>query len=196
MTTPQPVHEYDAIVLAGGLATRLGGVDKTGLDVGGTPILERVTGGLADARAVVVVGPEVRGGPVLALAAGVARTQAPIVVTVAGDQPFVAGAVPHLLTALAGTALALSAWAAPGEGHDVAVLVADGHTQYLAAAWRRPALLAALARFDELAGLPVRLLFDGADAVAVPDTGGWSRDVDTAADLAEVRRLVARDAEA
>lgn len=166
-------------MLAGGLATRLGGIDKTGLDVGGTPILDRVTSGLVDARAVVVVGPEVRGGPVVALAAGLARTQAAVVVTLAGDQPFVAGAVPGLVAALV----------APGAGTDAAVLVADGRTQYLAAAWRRDALVGALARFDDLVGLPVRLLFDGADVVTVADTGGWSRDVDTEADLAAVRRL-------
>lgn len=174
MTIPaRPRIEYDAIVLAGGLATRLGGIDKTSLDVGGTSILDRVTGGLADAHAVIVVGPEVRGGPSVALAAGLERTLAPAVVTLAGDQPFVAAAVPALLAALA--------------GHDVAVLTADGHTQYLAAAWRRDALAGALAAIDDLIGVPVRALFDDADVVEVADEQGWSQDVDTLADLAEAR---------
>lgn len=173
---------YDAIVLAGGLATRLGGVDKTALEVGGTPILERVTDGLTAADAVAVVGPEVRGGPCAALAAGLARTHAPVVLTLAGDQPFVAGAVPTLLAALG--------------GHDVAVLTAEGHVQLLAAAWRRTALATALettrARRGDLVGTPVRALFEAVDVVEVADDVGWSRDVDTAADLEEVRRSLAR----
>lgn len=177
-TEPRPPIEYDAIVLAGGLATRLGGIDKTALEVGGTPILDRITGGLAGAHAVVVVGPEVRGGPSVALAAGLERTLAPTVVTLAGDQPFVAGAVPALLGAL--------------PGHDVAVLTSEGYVQYLAAAWRRDVLAAALARVGDLIGAPVRLLFGGLDVVEVADTAGWSQDVDTLADLAEARASARR----
>ena len=167
-------------MLAGGLATRLGGIDKTALEIDGLPILERITGGLADAGAVVVVGPEVRGGPALAMAAGLERTTAARVVTLAGDQPFVAAAVPALLTAL--------------DGHDAAVLTAEGHLQYLAAAWRRDALDAALAAIDDLIGWPVRRLFDDVDVVEVLDEAGWSRDVDTAADLVELRAAAAAQA--
>ncbi|MBT2472738.1 NTP transferase domain-containing protein, partial [Streptomyces sp. ISL-66] len=47
---------YDAIVLAGGAARRLGGADKPGLLVGGRPLLDRVLDACADARTTVVVG--------------------------------------------------------------------------------------------------------------------------------------------
>ncbi|MCW2606336.1 MAG: molybdopterin-guanine dinucleotide biosynthesis protein, partial [Frankiales bacterium] len=49
---------YDAVVLAGGSGRRLGGVDKPGLLVDGTSLLDRVLGAVARAGTVVVVGPE------------------------------------------------------------------------------------------------------------------------------------------
>ncbi|MER7516789.1 DUF6457 domain-containing protein [Streptomyces sp. NPDC126499] len=83
---------YDAIVLAGGAARRLGGADKPGVRVGGRPLLDRVLEGCRDARRTIVVA-EPRatarpvewtredppgGGPVAALAAGLRRlTTAP-----------------------------------------------------------------------------------------------------------------------
>ncbi|GAB3898809.1 hypothetical protein GCM10027612_57670 [Microbispora bryophytorum subsp. camponoti] len=48
---------YDAVILAGGRAERLGGADKPGALVGGLPLVERVVAAVRDARAVVVVGP-------------------------------------------------------------------------------------------------------------------------------------------
>ncbi|MFG3347695.1 DUF6457 domain-containing protein [Streptomyces sp. NPDC048018] len=78
---------YDAIVLAGGAARRLGGADKPGVRVGGRPLLDRVLAGCRDAgRTVVVAEPRATarpvewtreeppgGGPVAALAAGLGR---------------------------------------------------------------------------------------------------------------------------
>ncbi|MGW2299809.1 NTP transferase domain-containing protein [Streptomyces sp. NPDC001809] len=80
MTTP-----YDAVVLAGGAARRLGGADKPGVRVGGRPLLDRVLAACRGAERTVVVGaprPTVRpvrwtredppgGGPLAALDAGV-----------------------------------------------------------------------------------------------------------------------------
>lgn len=51
---------YDAIVLAGGAAKRLGGADKPGVLVGGRALLDRVLGACAGAGTTVVVG---EGGP-------------------------------------------------------------------------------------------------------------------------------------
>lgn len=76
---------HDAVVLAGGAARRLGGVDKPGVRVGGRPLLDRVLAACAGARRTVVVGdprPTVRpvrwtreerarSGPLAALDAGV-----------------------------------------------------------------------------------------------------------------------------
>ncbi|MFF1746700.1 NTP transferase domain-containing protein, partial [Streptomyces mirabilis] len=53
--TPGPAAPYDAVVLAGGAARRLGGADKPGLRVGGRPLLDRVLAACATAATTVVV---------------------------------------------------------------------------------------------------------------------------------------------
>ena len=51
------MESYSAIVLAGGRATRLGGVNKARLEIGGTKLLERVVGALRPlAQQIVMVG--------------------------------------------------------------------------------------------------------------------------------------------
>jgi molybdopterin-guanine dinucleotide biosynthesis protein A len=126
---------FDGLVLAGGRATRLGGVDKPSLPVGGQPMLARALAALQEARAVTVVGPggdvveEPRGGgPVAAIAAGLVRVTAPIVVVLAADLPFVTAAVVRELVAQA-----------PAVGLDD-----DGREQYLLAAYPTELLRKAL----------------------------------------------------
>ncbi|MEW2443059.1 molybdenum cofactor guanylyltransferase, partial [Micromonospora marina] len=116
---------YAAIVLAGGAARRMGGVDKPARAVGGRSMLHRVLGAVADADQRIVVGssgpaPEgVRttreeppgGGPVAATAAGLALLD-PGTTTVA----VLAADLPLLTTAaVAGLRRAL---AAPTAGPD------------------------------------------------------------------------------
>uniref|UniRef100_UPI001296F0A6 NTP transferase domain-containing protein n=1 Tax=Cumulibacter manganitolerans TaxID=1884992 RepID=UPI001296F0A6 len=48
---------YDAIILAGGRGSRLGGVDKAQVDLAGAPLIDRPLAACATARRVVVVGP-------------------------------------------------------------------------------------------------------------------------------------------
>jgi len=127
MTTP---HAYDAIVLAGGAARRLGGADKPGVRVGGRALLDRVLAACAGARTTVVVAdrrdtarPVVwareeppGGGPVAALDAGLRRTTAGQVVVLSADLPFLEeGTVRRLLAALAAP-VGAGAGAAPGTG--------------------------------------------------------------------------------
>ncbi|MCX3063852.1 DUF6457 domain-containing protein [Streptomyces beihaiensis] len=83
-TAGHPVP-YDAVVLAGGGARRLGGADKPGVRIGGRALLDRVLAACAGARSTVVVAeprPTARevvwareyppgSGPLAALAAGV-----------------------------------------------------------------------------------------------------------------------------
>ncbi|MFD6714421.1 bifunctional enzyme ispD/ispF [Micromonospora sp. TSRI0369] len=108
---------YAAVVLAGGAARRMGGVDKPGRPVGGRPMLHRVLAAVADADQRIVVGPSgplpdgVRttreeppgGGPVAATAAGLALLD-PATTTVAllaADLPLLtAAAVTELRRAL------------------------------------------------------------------------------------------------
>jgi molybdopterin-guanine dinucleotide biosynthesis protein A len=179
---------YDAIVLAGGRAARLGGAAKPQLRVDGVTLLDRVVAAVSDAGQVVVVGPQqpvtgqVRfcredppgGGPVAAIAAGLPLTTAHVVVVLAADLPSIAPAVPALLAAL------------PPDG--VALLVDDGgRANYLAAAWQRHTLLAALAALGDPAGASARALAGLAAQVQVADRVGWGRDCDTWDDLAQAR---------
>ncbi|KQV10116.1 hypothetical protein ASE03_22060 [Kitasatospora sp. Root187] len=185
---------YDALVLAGGAARRLGGVDKPGLAVGGRTLLDRVLAACPDARTVVVVGPErptersdlhwtredpPGGGPVAAVAAGLGQISADRVLLLAADLPFLDGrTVERLLDALA--------------EHDGALLVdAGGRDQPLAGAYRSSALRAALGDLGEPVGLPLRRLLAPLRLVRLADPDGVSYDCDTWEDL-ELARL--RDA--
>jgi molybdopterin-guanine dinucleotide biosynthesis protein A len=182
---------FDAVVLAGGAARRLGGADKPAERVGGISLLGRVLNAVGAARRVVVVGPHrelerdvtwrrevpVGAGPVAAIAAGLPATSAPTVVVLAADLPDIAPAIAPLLSAVSG-------------GAKVALLAdADGQPNYLAGAWRRDALQAALRAVGDPANAPVRALVAAAGEQAlVPDAGGWGRDCDTWDDLAEARQ--------
>ncbi|WP_030827907.1 NTP transferase domain-containing protein [Streptomyces hygroscopicus] len=155
---------YDAVILAGGAARRLGGVDKPALRVGGRALLDRVLDACRGAGRTVVVGPRrptvrpVRwareeppgGGPVAAVDAGVRQTTAPVVLVLSADLPFLTPeTVETLLTGLRGA-----------EG---AVLVdPDGREQPLVAAYRAEPLrreIALLAtEHGGLGGLPLRFL--------------------------------------
>lgn len=192
-----PGTAYDAVVLAGGAARRLGGADKPGLRVGGRALLDRVLAACADARRTVVVAeprPTPRpvlwaredppgGGPLAALGAGLRHTTADPVVVLSADLPFLeAQTVRRLLTALRASSA------------DGALLTdADGRDQPLVAAYRAPALgraLAALsAEHDGLTGLPLRRLTAGLDLTRVPDPVA-SFDCDTWDDIATARARI------
>ena len=146
---------YAAVVLTGGAARRMGGVDKPARPVGGRPMLHRVLAAVADAEPRIVVGsadavPEgVRvtredppgGGPVAATAAGLALLDpgTTTVALLAGDLPLLtAEAVADLLGQLSGS---------PADG--VCYLDDEGRRQQLCGVWRVAALRGAL---DRLAG--------------------------------------------
>jgi molybdopterin-guanine dinucleotide biosynthesis protein A len=181
---------YDAIVLAGGRAERLGGVAKPQLTVGGVSLLDRAVAAVSEAGRVVVVGPvqpvgrEVLwcreqppgGGPVAALAAGLPWTAAGVVVVLGADLPWIAPAVPVLVSALAPSGAAL-------------LVDPGGRPNHLAAAWRRADLAAALAALGDPVGASMRTLVRSVPVVAVPDRDGWGRDCDTWDDLAKARAL-------
>lgn len=179
---------YDAVVLAGGTGRRLGGADKPGLLVGGATLLDRVLGAVDDAGTVVVVGPPrptVRpvvwaredppgGGPAAALAAGLARVQADVVVVLAADLPFLD----------AGTVTALREAAVNADG---ALLVDDGgRDQVLTSCWSTARLRERAT--GDLDGAPLRALLRGLEPVRVRSAAGV--DVDTPADLARARGLL------
>ncbi|MFF5449045.1 NTP transferase domain-containing protein [Streptomyces sp. NPDC012888] len=190
---------YDAIVLAGGAAQRLGGADKPGLSVGGRALIDRVLDACADAERTVVVGgrratarpvawarEEPPGaGPVAALDAGLRRTTAEVVLVLSADLPFLDAA----------TVRALLAAAAGADQEGALLRDADGRDQPLVAAYRAEPLrreLALLAtEHGNLTGLPLRALVAelaltriGADPLASFDCDTWQ---DLAAARARIR---------
>ncbi|AZQ36087.1 molybdenum cofactor guanylyltransferase [Streptomyces cyaneochromogenes] len=188
---------YDAVVLAGGGARRLGGVDKPAVRVGGRALLDRVLGACAEARTTVVVAdprPTPRpviwaredppgGGPLAALDAGLRHTTAEQVVVLSADLPFLdQGTVRRLLAALR------------TGGADGALLTdADGRDQPLVAAYRASALRRELASLADsggrLTGLPLRRLTGALDLTRVQDPVA-SFDCDTWDDIATARARI------
>ncbi|WP_433683164.1 NTP transferase domain-containing protein [Nocardia sp. CA-119907] len=168
----------DAIVLAGGRASRMGGVDKPAIVIGGRTMLDAALAAVTSCRRTVVVGPhrpeldpeiiQVRevppgSGPVAAVGAGLRAlgpTAAPLVVVLAADLPFLSKTtVPELIRH--GT-----------ESGADAVFAADesGRPQYLIGVWRRTALAGALARLESLINQPMKALIP-ADTITVTMAG-------------------------
>ncbi|WP_328933347.1 MULTISPECIES: NTP transferase domain-containing protein [unclassified Streptomyces] len=203
---PDAAHDasYDAVVLAGGAARRLGGADKPGLRVGGRALLDRVLAACADAGTTVVVAdprPTARpvrwareeppgAGPVAALDAGLRHTTADAVVVLSADLPFLEPAtVRRLLTALR-TSGAEGALLTDADGRDQPLVAA-----YLASALRREltALASAASVSDSaaggLTGLPLRRLTAALALTRVPDPVA-SFDCDTWDDLVTARARI------
>ncbi len=188
--------EFDAVLLTGGSARRLRGVDKPALQVGGRPIVERVAAAASAAARLIVVGPAYAGvpahevvresppggGPAAALAVGVTLVRAPRLAVLGGDLPFVTPAV------LDDLRRAVDA----DDGPVLAMLVdSDGRDQPLAAVWHTAALRRALAGAGP--GTPLRQVVAAAPTVlrrTVPVQDGTAPpwfDCDTPADLARAR---------
>lgn len=185
----------DAIVLAGGRGVRLGGQElgaKALIPLAGWPLADHVLLAASGATSRIQVGPRrialgspvfcterpAGAGPVAAIAAALPLVRQPVVAVLAGDLPFIAGALEQLSRCVT------------VHGRDAGLLVdTGGRRNYLAAVWRTAALRAALAAVGEPAGLPVRALYEHADLGHVPDFDACSADVDTPADrrLAEER---------
>ncbi|MFF9503353.1 DUF6457 domain-containing protein [Streptomyces sp. NPDC014656] len=187
---------YDAVVLAGGAARRLGGVDKPGVRVGGRALLDRVLAACAGARRTVVVGdprPTVRpvdwtreerigSGPLAALDAGadVLRDGAVAEGGERGGDGDGAPAPDVLLVLSAdlpflgeATVLRLLAGLDAGPGAEAALLTdADGRDQPLVAVYRTGPLRRELDGLRHahrgLDGLPLRFLTGGLRTVRVP----------------------------
>ncbi|MQW77165.1 NTP transferase domain-containing protein [Nocardioides sp. dk4132] len=177
-----------AVLLAGGRGTRLGGVEKATLEVGGRTLLDRGLDALRDAAPVVVVGDPVAtarpvrfcreepayGGPVAALLAGVdalAGERLPAYVAVlAVDMPAVTDATVTRLRAAA-------------EGHDGARLVDDTGRGHLALVLATAALDGIRPPDGDQHGMALHRLLAPLDLVDVRAVEGEHHDVDTWADL-------------
>jgi molybdopterin-guanine dinucleotide biosynthesis protein A len=161
---------FDAVVLAGGRASRLGGADKPGLLVGARTLLASVVAAAdsAGAQRIVVVGPArpeladraafVRedppeSGPVPALRRGLAQVSAPAVAVLAADLPFLrARHLRLLLGALPAEPArpARPAWPARQGAPMSGVIMVDdsGRRQWLAGCWRTAVLKTAMRAYS------------------------------------------------
>ena len=196
----------DAIILAGGRSSRLGGVAKASLLRDGRTLLQlAIDAARAAGGRVVVVGPEVGttapvrfvrerpafGGPAAAIAAGLdalrdgVATEGPAQVAVlACDMPDAAPALAVVLEAAAATAgTDADGWVAVDDSGREQSLLAVYHREALE---RRVAELRASQPGGGLAGVSVRQLLAGLVLRQVPIPDGGSADVDTWADATEL----------
>ncbi|MFG2925486.1 DUF6457 domain-containing protein [Streptomyces sp. NPDC048305] len=189
---------YDAIILAGGAAKRLGGADKPGLSVGGRALLDRVLAACGDAGSTVVVGgrrPTVRpvawarevpegGGPLAALGAGVRLTRAERVLVLSADLPFLSEMTVRSLLDASGEAGTEGALCTDRDGRDQPLVAV-----YRAEPLRRELALLA-AEHGSLAGLPLRLLTAELALARVEADPLASFDCDTWEDIAAARARI------
>jgi molybdopterin-guanine dinucleotide biosynthesis protein A len=166
----------------------MGGIDKAVLVVGGKSLLERALDATRRAARTVVVGPRRStsrpviwaweeppgGGPVAALATGLAHTADELVAVVAVD-------LPHL------GADHLETLAVAGAGRDGAIFVdGAGRDQPLAGVYRADRLRTVLGEIAVTHGAPVHELVALFDLARVPDEGA-ARDLDTPEELRMAR---------
>lgn len=212
MTKPWP----DAfVILTGGRGSRLGGMDKAALTLGGTTLLDRALS-ICQASPVVIVGPDPftgeqqararprelaivqedppHGGPAAGLATGIAALL---------DQPLPRGSA-ELHDALIAVwavdqaGVALDTWhrlvaAAHGDATPRgAVLSRDGRRQYGVGVFPLADLTRACAARDSWHGASLRGLLDPLIKAEVPASTTEARDIDTLDDLDWWRRRCAQ----
>ena len=192
---------WAAIILAGGRSSRLDGIDKAGIEVGGRTLLAWALDGVIDAREVVVVGDPVPterpvtfvresprfGGPVAGLLTGLDAllTVPRLVGVIAVDMPYVHhGTWRRLLAAGAGTATA----AATGTGSDARpvdgswLVGPDGRWQ-LAMTLDTARLAEVRPSYEEQHDFPLRRLLEHLTLEPVASEGREHEDIDTWTDL-------------
>jgi molybdopterin-guanine dinucleotide biosynthesis protein A len=185
---------FAAIVLAGGRASRLSGVDKMAIEVDGRTLLRRTLDAVAGAEPIIVVGPRrevsvevrwtrerpVHAGPVAALAAGVAELRT------VSDPAEVAVLAADLAGITPSTVDRLRAALGEDPGMAGAVLVDSGGVrQWLIGVWRLGALRQALPA--DPAGRALRAVLGTLPLAEVPEEPGETDDVDTPEDLRRLR---------
>jgi molybdenum cofactor guanylyltransferase len=174
-----PTADWDAIVLAGGRGSRLGGVDKAALELDGETLLARTLRAVAGAERVIVVGDprpvpigtivvqeEPRyAGPAAAIGAAMTEVRESYVFLTGCDHPFLADAVDLLLDE------------ASGDG--VIAVDGDGRRQYLMSVLDAAALKASIAAQANLVDLSVRALLAPLELMEIAVPARAALDIDT-----------------
>lgn len=193
-----PAPDFEAIILSGGRARRMGGAAKTHLHVAGSSLLRRtrdaargacggaviVAGDMPDgatAGIVAVREDPTGGGPVAAIAAAAPHLRGTWVMLLAGDLVDGAAAVALLRSILP-----------PSSGSDAdvdAIVLMDpsGRPQWLCSAVRVASLQGRLRSLPDAAGARMAELFEGLTVRSVPAPAGVTADIDTWEDLSRAR---------
>ena len=190
VNTSTPPVPYDAVVVAGGGSHRLGH-DKTQVLIDGETSLDRVLRAVAGAQRRVVVG-EARpvrtpvlwtredppgSGPAAGVVAALTLVNAPRIVLLAADSPYVTETtVGRLLAALA-------------DQRAVTLVDDSGHRQHLITVVQAAALRAAAALRPAWTDAAMRELLAPLDAATLPAEGRETFDLDTPQQVDAIRRL-------
>lgn len=184
------LSSFCAVVLAGGRAARLGGADKASMEVDGRTLLARALDAVIDAAEVVVVGEPVPterpvtftlenpryGGPAAALLTGrdALLRRTPRLTVLAVDMP-------HLTAATFRRLLEASV------DRDGAVLTDPSGRRQLTLVVDPARLDAVRPDHEGQHDLPLGRLLAPLDLAEIPSAGAEHRDVDTWADLRDLR---------
>ena len=197
-----PLSSLTVTILAGGRGSRLGGVDKAALDLGGRPILEHMLAALGPlAREIVIVAnddrlavdsrfrvirdPEPHAGVLPALLAALDAATSDLMLLVACDMPFVSRSLVERLIELAAD-------------HDAVVPKVDGYEQVMHAVYRVEPCQAAVRTALERGRRRMIAFLDDVDTLMVAESDLRALDpdlrsffnVNTPDDLALARQIV------
>lgn len=197
-----PSEALTVTILAGGRGSRLGGVDKAGLDLNGQPLLEHVLAAVGllaseilvvanddrlagDPRFTVLRDPEPHAGVLPALLAALDAATSPLLLLLACDMPFVSRDVVRLLLDHAAS-------------HDAVMPYVQGFPQPMHAVYRVTPCRAAIRATLEQGGRRMIAFLDDVDTLRVDE--GELRQVDpdirsffnvnTPGDLEAARHLI------
>ncbi len=174
--TPEAGAGFDALVLAGGRGTRLGGADKAALTLNGQRLVDRVITAArsAGANQVVVIGPPHAG------------TEADRVVR---EEPAYGGPLAALAAGIRAVDSALRTASGMELGDGALLQDEEGHLQWLAGYYRTAAITAACKRLgDEVANAPLRRVLGELELHRIPVGERLSDDIDTPQALATARQ--------
>ena len=188
------MHGFDAIILAGGRGSRLGGVDKASIELRGARLVDRTVSAAlaAGATRTIVVGP----AHTATRASHVVREDPPFT----GPLPAIIAGLTHAVSARVmllacdlvnpEPVCALLAQQDPFASDVTGVILRDdaGHPQWLASIHRNASLQETAREIGQSAvDQPLRRLFAGSSVQFVAANGHLSRDIDTPEDLAWAR---------
>ena len=191
--SPKTTMDFEALILAGGRGSRLGGIDKAELHVHGRRLVDRVISAAREAGAttVTVVGPDSAGtmadrvlreqpafgGPLAGIAAGIRHVTAPWVMVLACDLQHPQAVITHLVFA-----------PESGEADGVILVDQDGREQWMAGTYRTESVARICDQLGEaVANAPVRKALMTLSLERRPISNQDSLDIDTPEALEQAR---------